>query len=84
MKIYAVDLISKSIQRKLVYASSKFDAVEIAKQTDWMEKEEMLESEIEVRKAVINGDEEEGEYPDFYPSDYVFVKDGEAKRYSEL
>lgn len=82
-KVYIVSLISRSIQTKLVYASSKKKAEEIAGETDWMGKEEMLDSETEVRRAVLKGNEPEGSYPDFYESDYVFTGD-DCVRYNEL
>lgn len=82
--VYAVDLISRSIQTKLVYASSPDEARKIVDGSDWMEKEEMLDSETEVREAVIQGKEKEGQYPDFYPSNYVWLDNGEVKRFSEI
>lgn len=82
-QVYVVGLISRSIQTKLVYASSPDEAKEIADETDWEGKEEMLDSETEVREAVINGNEKKGEYPDFYESDYVFTDD-DCVRYNEL
>lgn len=82
-KVYAVDLISRSIQTKLVYASNEDEAKEIAGETDWQEKEHMLDSETEVREAVLKGNEKEGDYPDFYESDYIFTDD-DCVRYNEL
>ena len=82
-KVYLVSLISRSVQTKLVYASSPDEAKEMAEETDWEGTEEMLDSEIEVRKAVLKGNEKKGEYPDFYESDYVFTDD-DCIRYNEL
>lgn len=82
-QVYVVSLISRSIQTKLVYASDKDEATDIAKETDWNGKEEMLDSDIEVREAVLNGDQKEGEYPDFYESDYIYTED-DCIRYNEI
>lgn len=82
-KVYIVSLISRSIQTKLVYASSPFKATQIAGKTDWTGKEEVLDSETEVRKAVLSGNEKVGDYPDFYESDYIYTDD-DCVRYNEL
>ena len=82
-KVYVVSLISRSIQTKLVYASTPKEAKEIARETDWEGKEEMLNSKTEVREAVLSGKEKEGEYPDFYESNYVFTDD-DCIRFNEL
>lgn len=85
LKPFVVSLISRSIQEKIVMATSKEEAQSIADNTEWMEKEEMLDSEYEVRPAVISGDEKKGKHPDFHPTNYVFTKDSTIPvRYSEL
>lgn len=83
-KVYAVDLISTSIQTKLVLASSKKEAYNIASETEWLGKEEIIDTQFEAREAVIKGDEKEGGFPDFYPSSYVHTDDGDCKRYNEI
>lgn len=82
-KVYVVGLISRSIQEKLVYASNPEEAKKIANSTDWEEKEEMLDSETEVREVVLKGNEKEGDYPDFYESSYIFTDD-DCIRFNEL
>lgn len=78
-KIYVVSLISKSVQTKLVQATSKREAIEIANNNEWQEKEEMLDSTITAKFATLPGNK----YADFHPSDYVETADG-CLRYEEL
>lgn len=82
--VYVVDLISRSIQTKLVYARSHKEAQEIADSSEWNEKEEMLDSEINVRKAVIRGAEKKSKYPDYQPSSYVWISPEESVRFNEI
>ncbi len=83
-KIYAVDLITTSIQTKLVQAENMDQALEIASDSDWMEKEEVTNSKTKSRLAVLKGDEKKGKLHDFYESDYILTENGDFKRYSEL
>lgn len=87
-KVFAVELISTTVQTKLVYAESKEDALEIAYETDWDGKEEILDTETKARLAIKSGDEKEGTYPDFFDSNYVEFKndngDFDYCRYNEL
>lgn len=47
-KYYSVSLISKTVQTKFVRARNKVEAQKLVEDIDWMEKEEMIDSEIKV------------------------------------
>jgi hypothetical protein len=67
-KVFAVALISKTIQSKYVLAENENQAEEVAHKTDWYDKEEVLDTELEVS---VPEDIRAGDHIDITTEEYV-------------